>query len=673
MKTNLLAIIVFFAFFYSTTNAQDFRLGKVSVAELEEKEHPKDPSAVAAILFKKGEVKFEYSENYGFQVVTEVKTRIKIYKKEGYEWATQEVGYYLDKDLNENVLFKEAVTYNLVDGKIEKTKLKSDGEFVEKVNKYWEEKKITMPNVKEGSVIEFDYTIRTSLTGYIRDWYFQTSIPVNYSEFTTSIPEYYKYKSNQKGNVLLKTTVLKNSNNIVMNNKERSGGQGFSAVQTTFSQDKIDYIETQTTYLAKDLPAMKEEAYVNNIDNYISSISHELAMTNFPNTPIKYYSTNWESVVKTIYNYDDFGPELNKTGYFEPDIKALLAGKTIQNERISAIFDYVKTTVKWNNYKGYSCNDGVKKAYKDKTGNTAEINLMLTAMLRYAGLDANPVLVSTRDNGITFFPSRNAFNYVIAAVETPEGLILLDATEKYSAPNILPLRDLNWIGRLIRKDGTSTEVDLMPKTQSKEAINMSVILKSDGSAEGKLRKQLTNHEALGFRKEYLATNNDSYLEKLETNYNNIEISDYVRENDLDLSKPIIEIFAFKDTKDIEVINDKIYLSPMLYLVSKENPFKQEIREYPVDFGYPTQEKYNININIPEGFIVESIPQSLNIATGENVGAFKYMIANSGNSIQIVITKDINTSIVQADFYPVLKDFYQQMIDKENEKIVLKKI
>ena len=149
---------------------------------------------------------------------------------------------------------------------------------------------------------------------------------------------------------------------------------------------------------------MKEEAYVNNIDNYSSSISHELAMTNYPNTPMKYYSTDWESVVKTIYKDDDFGPELNKTGYFEEDVNKLLTGLNTMPEKIAAIFNYVKTTVKWNNYKGYSCNDGVRKAYKDKTGNTAEINLMLTAMLRYAGMNANPVLLSTRDNGIALFP-----------------------------------------------------------------------------------------------------------------------------------------------------------------------------------------------------------------------------------------------------------------------------
>lgn len=190
MKTNLLTIILSFVFLFAKLNAQEFKLGKVSVAELEEKEHPKDPSASAAILFKVGETRFDYSDSKGFELITKVKTKIKIYKKEGYEWANQEVGYYLDTSLNEFVSFSDACTYNLVGGKIEKSKLKSDGEFTEKVNKYWGRKKITMPNVKEGSIIEFEYTLKTGYFGSLRDWYFQSSIPVNYSEYKTYIPEY---------------------------------------------------------------------------------------------------------------------------------------------------------------------------------------------------------------------------------------------------------------------------------------------------------------------------------------------------------------------------------------------------------------------------------------------------------------------------------------------------
>lgn len=431
--------------------------------------------------------------------------------------------------------------------------------------------------------------------------------------------------------------------------------------------------QSRTKFVLENIPAMKDENFVNNIDNYKASVSYELAMINIPGKYYKTFSSDWESVTKTIYDNDSFGEELNKTGYFEGDITKLLTGLNTQPEKIAAILNYVKSSVKWNDYTGYSCNDGVKKAYKDKTGNVAEINLMLTAMLRFAGLDANPVLVSTRDNGIALFPSRTAFNYVIAAVGTPEGLILLDATEKYAEPNVLPLRDLNWFGRLIRRDGTSTQVDLEAKTLSREAANMSVVLNSDGSASGKIRRQLTDHEALEFRIKNIATSNEIYLEELESQNNSIEISDYVRENGSDLSKPLVESYSFKDTKDIEIINDKIYVSPMFFLTTKENPFKQEVREYPVDFGYPFQNKYNFNIEIPEGYVVESMPQPINIGTGENRGTFKYMIGNTGNTIQVSITTTINTTLVASNYYGILKDFYQQMIDKQNEKIVLKKI
>ncbi|TDE55561.1 DUF3857 domain-containing protein [Flavobacterium sp. GT3P67] len=671
-KKSLLFLL--FLISVSKSTAQNFELGKVSIAELEEKEHPKDPSAVAAILFKKGKMSLEYNKSEGFVMITEVKTRIKIYKKEGYDWANQKVRYYLGNNSKENVSFTDAVTYNLLDGKIEKTKLKSDGIFDETINRFLGHKKITMPNIKEGSVIEFQYTIRSLSIVMPREYSFQTTIPVNYSEYRTFIPQYFIYNTNQKGFVFPKVTVEKRPKTIkFLDMESKQAGTASSNVNTSFYESALEYEETRTTYLAENLPALNEESFVNNIDNYTSSLVQELSMTQYPNQPLKSYSTDWKSVVKTIYEYNDFGPELDKTGYFEDDINALIKGLNTQEEKITAIFNYVKSSVKWNNYYGYSCNDGVKKAYKDKTGNVAEINLMLTAMLRYAGINANPVLLSTRANGVALFPNRTAFDYVIAAVEVNDGLVLLDATEKYSVPNVLPLRDLNWFGRLIRKDGTSTEVDLMPKALSKESTIMNLVLGINGSIDGKIRTQFTNHEALYFRQKHLVTSKDSYLEALENKNNNIEISDYVRENELDLAKPIVESYSFKDSKTVEVINDKIYISPLIFLASKENSFKQEVREYPVDFGYPTENKYNINIEIPEGYVVESLPKVMNIATGENVGAFKYIIANEGNKIQISIAENINTAIVPANFYDVLKDFFQQMIDKQNEKIVLKKV
>lgn len=654
--------------------SQEFKLGKVSVAELQQKIHPKDSSAAAAILYKRGKARIDYDQNTGFVTYLDVETRIKIYKKEGYNWANEAIWYYYGTDFKEKVSVSDAVTYNLVGGKIEATKLKSDGVFDEAVSKFRSQKKITMPNVKEGSVIEFKYSVR-SPDVLIRDWDFQTSIPVNYSEFKTYVPEYFVFTPAQKGYVFPKVVSEKANKTFLINSKERynTGGFGGGATQTEFYQDKIEYVETQTTYTAENFAAMKDESYVNNIENYMSSVSHELSMTRFPNKPIKQLSTDWNSVVKTIYDYEDFGPELNKTGYFEDDLKKLLAETKTPEEKIWAIFNHVKSNVKWNSYTGYSCDNGVKKAYKEKTGNIADINLMLTAMLRYSGLTANPVLVSTRSNGIALFPNRTAFNYVIAAVETPSGYILLDASEKFSTPNILPLRVLNWKGRLIRKDGTSEMIDLMPEKASSDNVFMSYSIDSDGKVTGKTRRQYADYNAMITRNNINNLKEEEYLEKLENKHNKIEISDYSKTNEHDVLLPIIETYSFTGNNLCELIGDKIYLNPMLFFTNDKNPFKQEVREYPVDFSYPFADKYNITIKIPEGFAVETLPAPAAVTMEDNLGAFKFNIASNGDTLQLSILHQINEAIVSAEKYDMLKEYYKTMIAKETEKIVLKRI
>lgn len=666
--TTLLLLILFSC----NTNAQEFKLGKVSIAELEQKTHPKDTSAVAAILFKKGETKFEFMQSEGFRVVTEVAMRIKIYKKDGYDWANQAVRFIPGTgSIKESVLFADAVTYNLVAGKIEKTKLKSEGEFDEKIDRYWSRKKITLPNVKEGSIVEFRYKILSNRIGMLREFYFQTNIPVDYSEYKTYVPEYFIYNAKMKGFVTPQINVEKSQKSIVFNDKDRTS-DGLTTT-TNYSTGKLDYQETKTTYISKDMPAIKEEAFVNNIDNYTTSLVQELSMTKYPNEPLKPYSTDWNAVVKTIYDNDDFGAELNKTGYFEEDLKAVVAGLTTQDEIVLAVLNYVKSSVKWNEYYGYSCNDGVKKAYKDKTGNVAEINLMLTAMLRSAGLKANPVLISTRANGVSVFPNHSAFNYVIAAVEGNEGLILLDATSKFSTPNVLPFRDLNWMGRLIRKDGTSEEVDLMPKKASNNNVVMMYTIDVTGKITGKLRRQRTNHNAMSFRSEIENIKEEDYLERLENENAKIEIADYKRTNEKDVKLPIVETCSFTGTNLCEIIGEKMYINPLLFLTKEQNPFKQEEREYPVDYGFPFMDNFTVNIDIPKGYVIETLPKSAILNMEDNIGGFKFISRASENNIQLSISHQINTPIVSSEYYSMLKDYYQNMIAKETEKIVLKKV
>ncbi|WP_295333402.1 DUF3857 domain-containing protein [Flavobacterium sp.] len=651
------------------TFAQKRELGKVTVDELKEKVCPMDSTAAAAVLFNIGEVRFTFIEGRGFVMNTKVRTKIKIYKKEAYELANKSVRYYVGGNVKERLNFKDAATYNLVNGKVEKTKLKSEGEFDEKVNKFWSRKKIALPNVKEGSIIEFEYDLESESLGSLEDWIFQMDIPVIYSQFKTVIPEYFGYKPLMRGSLIPKQET--NTNKITIHSSEKQRGEGY-VTMTSFTNSQLSYNETTSVYTIENIPALKDESFVNNIKNYTAIIEHELTSVKYPNEPVKYLSTTWEDVVTTIYKSDSFGVELNKTGYFDDDINTALKGITSNEEKIAVIFNYVKSRMNWNEFYGYSCNDGVRKAYQDKVGNVAEINLMLTAMFRYAGFEANPVILSSRGNGISLFPSRNAFDYVISGIELNGQIILFDATSKNALPNILPIRDLNWFGRLIRKDGTSSQIDLMPNFNSKEVVNVIATLDNEGKVSGKIRDQYFDYNAFSYRERNSKLNNESLAERIEKSRPGLEISDYEVQNRNDLSKPIIENYNFDFDNAVEIIGDKMYLSPLLFFAMYENPFKQEKREYPIDFVFPHQDKYIISLTLPDGYVVESLPEPKAISMPEDMANFKFNLSNNGNQIQTICTFDINTAVMSSDDYETLKSFFKEVINKQTEKIVLKK-
>ncbi|KAF2520230.1 DUF3857 domain-containing protein [Flavobacterium salilacus subsp. salilacus] len=672
MKIRLIALFVLFSS-HITLQAQEFEyeLGEVTKEELAQTSHPLDKDASAAILFSKGETYMIYSEREGFELITEVDMKIKIYNKDGYDWANRSIQFYDPGSDREEVSISKAYTYNLEDGSIKKTKLKSEGEFTEEVNKYWKRKKIVMPDVKEGSIIEYRYKITSPHISTFPEWRFQEGIPVDHSKYVTKVPEYFTYTPNFRGYHMPKVTQEKVSKSISFTTKNRSEGM---VTQTTFDNSKVDYLETITGYEFTNLPAMKDESFVSNINNYTASIEHEITMIKYPNQPLKSFSATWEDVAKSIYDNENFGVELKKTGYFEEDINALLSGLKTSEEKMNAIYYYVRDKMNWNEYYGYSCQEGVKKAYKDKVGNIADINLMLTAMLRYAGLDANPVLVTTRSNKIALFPNRDAFNYVIAAVQSGNKTILLDATSKSAKPDILPIRAINWLGRLIKKDGVSGEIPLLPTTPSMESISLLATLDADGKLKGQLKTQYFDYNAYAFRERYTSLSKESRIERIEESYKGIEVNNYEIANAKDFDKPVTEQYEFTHNGDgnIDIIGDKIYINPMFFLTQSENPFKQEKREYPVDFIFPRQDRYMISVTLPEGYTVESVPQSLSLAMEQNIGSFNYNVVVNDNQLIVRAMLQLNYASIPQDYYLTIKDFFQKTIEKQNEKIIITK-
>lgn len=650
------------------TFSQDVKFGKVSKQELKEKFYPLDSSANAAILYKKRRTYYDYIQNDGWVLVTKVHERIKIYNKQGNDWATKKINLYVGGD-DEKVSIK-AYTFNLTNGKIEKVKLSSKEIFDEEVNKYWNLRKFTMPNLTEGSVIEWEYTIRSPYYSNINDMVFQYTIPVKYIDTQVITPEFFVFKNQSKGFFPIKINRSIKQSNVILRSTSRSG-TGYD-VSTTFNEDKVEFQSNIIKCVQKDIPALIKEPYINNLENYTASLKFEITAYKPKNGIPKYYNNTWKDVTKTIYESVNFGEQLKKTSYFKDDLNSTVNITAPIPEKVVQVFQFVKSKIKWNGYRNKYTKVGVKKAYKDGVGNSAEVNLILIAMLREAGLNANPVLVSTRNHGIPFFPTTEGFNYVIASVETKDGIILLDATEKYSLPNILPLRALNWQGRIVRKDGSSNSVNLFPKNYSSKKVFLNGKLDSETLITGSCRALYNNTIALDYRNEYNDVSNQDLIGKLEKDNQNIEISELKVSNKADLSKSLMHRFTFETEDQVEIIGDKMYFSPLLFLTEKENPFKLNERLYPVDFGAPWEEKYIISIELPEGYTIESKPENIAYALPEKMGTYKFVTILKNNKLQVLSTVKINLPIIASQHYSALKEFYKSMIDKQLEKVVLTK-
>ena len=292
-------------------------------------------------------------------------------------------------------------------------------------------------------------------------------------------------------------------------------------------------------------------------------------------------------------------------------------------------------------------------------------------MLRKAGLNANPILLTTRSRAINLYPTTTAFNYVICGIEFGDKIMFLDATDKNLKPDVLPTRALNYVGRLVRQNSTSIEVDLSPKSHSKNAVMIFASIENQ-TIKGNIKKTMTENRAYNFRDKNGGISEDTYLENIEKNMPGFEISEYKIENKINADEPVKEDYYFTATNEIEVINDKLFFKPLLFFAIDENPFKQDKRDYPIDFKFPTHDSYTITYNLPQGYVVESMPGKINIATEDNLASFSFSIGNMGNKVQIVSNFYINSSLISSDYYDSLKGFFNEVYLKMNEKIVLKK-
>lgn len=656
MKKILFSLLCcFFCTVMSAAEKDTNKFGKISEEEVKMSSFAADTSAVAVVLYEKGSTYYQVNNN-NLQVCFDVYAKIKILKPEGADCANIKIRYE-DYGLNrrETVQSIDGYSYNYVGGKVEKTRLSKEYIFTENVKEKVFQKKITLPNVKAGTLIEYKYTIVSDFEGSIRSWRFQREIPVCQSIYDVLIPEYFTFNINTRGYCPFETIREPENQTLLLN-----GGTLTCASQHILLK-------------AKNLPALKKDKFVAYMNDYITSVSFEISGVQIPGALYKSFAYTWKDVEKQLMDDSDFGGNLKRSGLLKDEVNAIKDSKMTNVEKMQALYALVKSKIKWNE-KTSVYNASLKKALKDGVGNSAEMNFILINILKDAGFDAYPIVMSSKSEGRLprANPSINSINYFVVGVDVDDNKYFMDVSRKNAPINVLDDEYLVDMARSFRgvESNLSDWVDLSHINSSAER-NVSLIKFENDKMIVEVSSLKTNQLAYDFREQYKKyKNRDEWIESLQNKYG-VNIDNYEIVGLDSINKPILEKFTFN--KAASLADSKLYVNLLTLFQEKSNPFTADKRELPVELSYPRIVKNSISIMVPAGFAVEEIPKSEKVAINDKDALYTYLVQNSGESIQLVSSLTFNQTIYPTNEYVNLKDFWAHIVAKNNEQVVLKKM
>ncbi|PIB36999.1 hypothetical protein BFP72_17115 [Reichenbachiella sp. 5M10] len=668
-KPTLLLVSILFLFSTAFAQKTPVKFGKISEEELSMTHYALDSSASAVVLCDYGESFMDYGTDQ-FQVIHERTTRIKILTKDGYDYANHSFQLYKQSSAKETYSQLKGYTYNLEDGSIVKTKLEKESIFEEEIDENHDKIKITMPAVKVGSVIEFTYRITSDFLFNFQGWQFQYYIPVVWSEYKAKFIDYYKYQKDFQG--YLAPTI----------SEHEMGNQSFQvriAASSDFNSRTPASLQTynvrfdEERIVMQDVPAFVKEPNLTTPSDFISMINYELELIDFPGSIPKRYRGTWESVNSEMLEHDYFGDRTRGAGSLSKSIlDAHLEESDTEQQKIEKIFAVVSKHMTWDGVSSKYARENEQKLYEAGKGSSADINFLLINFLNKADIKAEPVLVSTRSHGMVkeFNASTSQFNYVICKAWVGEEYMLLDATEKYLPIGVLPTRCLNGRGYTISKDKPGW-VELNSKESDESKITGNITLREDGSIEGLLNKSYGGYNALTKRKAYFYDGEEKFkndlIEKSPWEIDSLSLS-----NPKDIGKHFVESIQFKNSNGAEAMGNFIYFNPIITEHLEKNIYHVQERTYPVSYPSPIKEDYYVSFEIPEGYVLDEIPQAFSLAMPNRTASFTYKIIPQGNKFTVFTRFKIHKTLYLQDEYPYLKEFYAQMIAKLNEQIVLKK-
>jgi hypothetical protein len=640
------------------------KFGKVYPEDFKTTLYSIDSSANAVVIADVGSTEMVGNTKGGFSLEFKNYRRAHILNKNGYDIGDVAIGIYTNGDAEEELLNLRAVTYNLENGKVVETKLETKSAvFKDKINKNLVVKKFTFPNIKEGSIIEYQYTLKSDFIRNLQPWEFQGKYPRLWSEYNVTLPEFYYYVTLTQGYLPLQKDQKSRTSNFAVT--DNSG---------TASTERMNFTANVTEYrwVVKDVPALKEENFTSTINNHIARIEFQLAEVRYPFTPRNIMGT-WTQACEDLLKDEDFGYSLTRDNPWLNDVMgAATRGAADKLEKARNIYAYVRDNMTCTNHNSQYLAQPLRNILKSRNGNEAEINLLLIAMLRKADIDADPVMLSTRGHGYAYalYPLMGRFNYVIAQASINGRVYYLDASEPGLGFGKLNYQCYNGHARVINSQATPLEFTT-DSLNERSVTSIFIVNDDKGNFSGSLQKTPGYYESYRIRNKVRNKGRDQLFEDIKKGLNT-EATFITRQIDsLDkLDEPVFIKCDFEIKQEKE---DILYVNPMFGEGYKENPFKSAERFYPVEMPYTIDETYLLQLSIPEGYVTDELPKQVIVKLNEEGdGTFEYRISESSGTISLRSRLRLKRSYFQPEEYEMLREFFNLVVKKHSEQIVFKK-
>jgi hypothetical protein len=612
------------------------KFGSISTEEANLKSCPFDPEASAVVLLDQGYS--DYTDDRG--LMTYYHQRIKILKEDGVKYADVKLSYYHDNEF-ETIDNIEAISINTDEnGRRKDIPVENKSIYNKKVSKHRSEVSFALPNVKPGSIIEYKYRVIAKHYGGLRDWYFQSEIPVIRSSYRLKVVPGHEvsYLVQYNPNYKVKVNDMKNDQSIIfeMNN----------------------------------IPALTNEPYMDARQDYIQKVIFQTTKYSGSVGVVKYMST-WKEVNKELYGRSDFGRQIRiKIDECQDFISTSLNGKS-EIEKVQMIHHYVAGNLAWDGINSLTADDGIKNLWKKKTGNSAEINLLLVNLLRQAGLQAYPMLVSERGHGRVNKdqPFINQFNNVYAAVFVGNKKYYLDATDKLTPCLITPYSILNSTA-FIADNEAGGLVDIQENDiRYRDNITILADLKDNGELSGKVSVESKDY-ARTEKIRYYTRNKTDYIEKyIKSGMVNIEVNNFDIKNVEQENLPVTQVFDFKT--NVQSTGEYSFLSFNWFTGLQNNPFIVNDRFSNINFGYKKTINLTYLVNVPANFKVDALPKNIKLVNPDNTVSFTRQFYQEGAQLMAKISVNIDKTLFNVGEYGQVQDFFKQMVNLMNEQVILK--